>query len=258
MLEFVGPPLPMLPYLDGYVEAPEWDHALDIVPMAVAVPPPAWPHWQPDALRDEGLQNHLLRSLRHWSAFRPLQSERREAAQAALCKHLPEFIADVQALPNARLHLTDVPDEGVWPLAQALEARLSRFGRDVKGQGSCVLPSKTAHLLLPGFVPAYDLGVIVNTTMVNLVEDTDSMASYLCLCWWVLLRFREEGTLQQARNRVADHLMSDGVLRVLLPTDAILNHWLLRSLDSVVAEYTLIQMARTVGEEDDCLLRWSE
>jgi hypothetical protein len=136
--------------------------------------------------------------------------------------------------------------------------RLSRFGRDVKGQGSCVLPSKTAHLLLPGFVPAYDLGVIVNTTMANLVEDTDSMTSYLCLCWWVLRRFREEGMLQQARNRVADHLMSDWALRVLLPTDAILNHWLLGSLDSVVAEYTLIQMARTVGEEDDYLLGLSE
>jgi hypothetical protein len=126
---------------------------------------------QPDALRDEGLQNDLLRLLRHWSAFRPLRSKRREAAQAALCERLPEFIADVQALPNARLHLSDMPDDSIWPLAQTLEARLSRFGREVKGQGSCVLPSKTAHLLLPGFVPAYDIGVIVNSTMANLVKD---------------------------------------------------------------------------------------
>jgi hypothetical protein len=258
MFEFVGRPLPMLACLDGYIQAPEWDHALDIVPMAVAAPPPMWPHWQPDTLRDEGLQTHLLRALRHWSAFRPLGSERRTTAEAALCERLPEFIADVQALPNAQLHLSEVPDDDIWPLAQALEARLSRFGREVKGQGSCVLPSKTAHLLLPGFVPAYDIGVIVNTTMVNLIQDTNSMTGYLCLCWWVLRRFREEGTLQQARDRVADHLMSDWALRALLPTDAILNHWLLRSMDSVVAEYTLIQMARTVGAADDYLLQWAE
>jgi hypothetical protein len=94
----------MLAYLNGYVQAPEWDHALDIVPMAVAAPPPAWPHWQPDALRDEGLQNHLLRSLRHWSAFRPLQSAGRGAAEAALSEGLPQFISDVQTLPNARRH----------------------------------------------------------------------------------------------------------------------------------------------------------
>jgi hypothetical protein len=60
---------PMLSYLDGYVRAPEWDHALEIVPTAVAAPPCAWPLWRPDVLRDKGLQNHLLRSLRHWSAF---------------------------------------------------------------------------------------------------------------------------------------------------------------------------------------------
>lgn len=258
MFEFTGQPLPMLEYLGGYFENPEWDHALDIVPMAVAAPPAAWPLWQAEALQGEGLQNHLLRSLRHWSAFRPLQSERRAEAEAALCERLPEFIADVQALEHARLHLSEVPDGGIWPLAQALEARLSEFGQEVKGQGSCVLPSKTAHLLLPGFVPTYDIGVIVKTAMVNLVENTDSMTSYLCLCWWVLRRFREEGTLQQARDRVADHLMSDWALRVLLPTDAILRHWQLRSMDSVVAEYTLIQMARTVGAEDDFLLRWVE
>ena len=64
MFEFTGRPLSMLPCLDGYIQAPEWDHALDIVPMAVAAPPPAWPHWQPEALRDEGLQKHLLRALR--------------------------------------------------------------------------------------------------------------------------------------------------------------------------------------------------
>jgi hypothetical protein len=248
----------MLPCLDGYIQAPEWDHALEIVPIAVAAPPAGWPHWQPDALRDAGLQNHLLRALRHWSAFRPLESERRATAEAVLREQLPDFIADVQGLATAQLHLSAVQADGIRPLAQALEMRLSRFGREVKGQKSCVLPSKTAHLLLPGFVPAYDIGVIKNTTMVNLIEDKGSMANYLCLCWWVLQRFREEGTLQQARDRVAEHLLSDWAIRMLLPTDAILNHWLLRSMDSVVAEYTLVQMARTVGEEDDYLLRWAE
>lgn len=256
MFEFTGQPQEMMPYLVAYFDRPEWDHALEIVPFAVAAPPSAWPHWQAATLGDAGLLNHMIRSLRHWSAFRPLKSAGRATAEAALRERLPALIADVQALQYSRLHLSEVPGNGIWPLAQALEARLSRFGQDVKGQGSCVLPSKTAHLLLPGFVPAYDIGVIRNFAMSNLVRQTDSMTSYLCLCWWVLRRFVQEGTLQRARDRVADHLLSDWALRAMQPTDRVLNHWLLRSLDSVVAEYTLIGMARAVSVDDDYLLRW--
>jgi hypothetical protein len=167
-------------------------------------------------------------------------------------------MADIQGLPHTKLHLSDVLDDGIWPLAQALEARLSQFGREVKGQGSCVLPSRTAHLLLPGLVPAYDIGVVVKTTMANVVGRTDSMTSYLCLCWWALRRFRDEGTLQQARDRVVDHLTSDWALRAMLSPQVIQDHWLLRTMDSVVAEYVLIGMARTVGQDDEFLLRWAD
>jgi len=103
MYEFTAQPRPILPYLEAYFDGPEWDHAMEIVPLTVAVPPCAWLHWQPEDLCDEGLQNHLLRSLGHWSAFRPLQSKGRETSHNYLREHLPQFIADVQALPHARL-----------------------------------------------------------------------------------------------------------------------------------------------------------
>jgi hypothetical protein len=176
--------------------------------------------------------------------------------RAALVEHLPGYIADLQAMPGACLRLADIADDAIEQLAYGVEARMQRFGKAVKGQGSCVLPSKTGHLLLPGYLPAYDNEVAVNTTLYNIIARTSSMSSYMMICWEVLQRFRQEGTLQQARDSVARYLMSDWVLTVVRAQNPTQGHWLLRTMDSLVAEYTLIQMARMV--EDDYMLQWVE
>ncbi len=131
---------------------------------------------------------------------------------------------------------------------------MQRFGEAVKGQGSCVLPSRTGHLLLPSYLPAYDNEVAVNTTLYNIIARTSRMGSYMMICWWVLQRFRLEGTLQQARDSVARYLMSDWLLTVVCAQNPTQDHWLLQSMDTLVAEYSLIQMARMV--EGDYLLQW--
>jgi hypothetical protein len=252
MLEFIlTQPMPMLAYLEQYIENPWWDHAIDILPLVAAAPPQAWPLWTAEALQDEGLQKHLLRSLARWSAFR---GSSHTEAKAALVEQLPGYLADLQAMPGACPQLADVAEEAIERLAYAVEARMQKFGEDVKGQGSCVLPSKTAHLLLPGYLPAYDKEVAVNTTLYNLIASTSSMSGYLMICWWVLQQFRREGNLQQARDSVARYMLSDWLLTTVRAQAPAVDHWLLRSMDSLVAEYTLIQMARTV--EDDYLLRW--
>ncbi len=243
--------MPMLAYLEQYIGNPWWDHAIDIVPLVAAAPPQAWPLWTAEALQNTGLQNHLLRSLSRWSAFR---GSSHSEAKAALVEHLPSYLADLQAMQGACLRLSDVAEDAIERLACAVKARMQKFGEDVKGQGSCVLPSKTAHLLLPGYLPAYDKEVAVNTTLYNLIASTSSMNGYMMICWWVLQRFREEGTLQQARDCVARYMLSDWLLTTVRAQTPTADHWLLRSMDSLVAEYTLIQMARTV--EDDYLLRW--
>jgi hypothetical protein len=80
------------------------------------------------------------------------------------------------------------------------------------------------------------------------------MQSYLLMCWWALQRFRREGTLDEAREAVAGYMLSQPMPWTRLPRLA-QDHWLLRSMDSVVAECTLIQMARSL--EQRFLLRWA-
>jgi hypothetical protein len=254
MFEFIaGQPRPMLAYLAEYLSDPWWCHATDVVSMVAMSPPQAWPLWTVEGLRDERVLTHLIRSLNHWRAFRTGRPV--AGARDALRRHLVEFIADIQALPEARPCLSDVPEAGIRRFATALTARLRRFGLAVKGSESCVLPSKTAHLLLLGLVPTYDREVIRDRTLWWLAPRACDMQSYVLMCWWALQQFRREGTLDEARQAVAGYMLSQPMpLTQWLPRPAP-DHWLLRSMDSVVAEYTLIQMARSLDQR--FLLRWA-
>lgn len=254
MFEFVvGQPHPMLAYLEEYLADPWWCHATDVVPMVAMSPPQGWPLWTAEALHDERVLTHLIASLKHWRAFRTPRPV--ADMPGALRRNLAEFITDIQALSEARPCLSDVTEAGIWRFAAALTGRLRRFGLTVKGSESCVLPSKSAHFLLLGLVPAYDGEVIRDSTLWRLAPRACDMRSYILMCWWVLQQFQREGTLNEARGAVADYMLSQPMPWTRrLPRPAP-DHWLLRSMDSVVAEYTLIQMARSL--ERRFLLRWA-
>ncbi len=254
MLEFVlDQPRPMLAYLEEYLAAPYWcRQATDVVPMVAMSPPQAWPLWTAGTLRDERVLEHLIASLRRWRAFRT--SRPVADMQGAVRRDLAEFITDIQELPEARPCLSDIPEEGIRRFAAALTSRLRRFGLAVKGSESCVLPSKTAHFLLLGLVPPYDREVICDSTLWWLAPHACDMQSYILMSWWTLQRFRHEGTLDGAREAVAAYVLSQPMPWKWPLTRPTPNHWLLRSMDSVIAEYTLIQMARSL--EQRFLLRW--
>ncbi|HJZ58968.1 MAG TPA: hypothetical protein VKE74_28755 [Gemmataceae bacterium] len=66
----------------------------------------------------------------------------------------------------------------------------------------------------------------------------------MLMCWWVLQEFRQEGSLYETREAVAEHMLSQHVEWTSWLPRPDPDHWQLVSMDSVVAEYTLIQMAR--------------
>jgi hypothetical protein len=145
MFEFAeGQPRSMLEYLQEYLADPYWCHATDVVPMVAATPAEAWPLWTAQDLANEWVRSHLIRSRNHWRAFRKFNRAHVENPRAALRQRLAAFVADIRSIPEARLCLSDVPQDEIEALATALTARLRRFGMDVKGVDSCVLPSKTA------------------------------------------------------------------------------------------------------------------
>lgn len=255
MFAFVADqPQPMLAYLEQYLDDWHWCHATDVVPMVTMTPPESWPFWGEDELRSPHVQAHLIRSLNHWRAFRT-SVRRVDNPQAELRRHLPAFITDIQAIPEAQPYLSEVPESDIRPLAKALTARLRRFGMAVKGTDSCVLPSKAAHFALLGLVPAFDRQMICDNTLWWLAPRAQDMESYLLLCWWVLQQFRREETLEEARKAVAEYMMSRPMAWTMHLPRPLPGHWLLNAMDSVVAEYTLIQMARNV--EQRYLLRWA-
>src|SRR5438270_101503 len=103
-----------------------------------------------------------------WHAVRPglaLRARPVADAQGALRRHLAELITGIQSMPEARLCLSDVPEADICRFAAALTGQLRRFGLLVKESESCVLPSKAAHFLLLGLVPAYDGQVIRDNTL---------------------------------------------------------------------------------------------
>jgi hypothetical protein len=245
MFDFVGgQAMPMLAFLEQYLDRPQWCHATDVVPMVAMTPPEAWPLWDSDAIEDEVVQSHLIDSLNYWSAFRRPNTAVVADCYGAFSQNLTQFIMDIQALPGARLRLSEIPEAEIRGFAHQLTRRLLDFGLKVKGVHSCVLPSKTAHFFLLGLVPAYDQRVIRHTVLPRLARNCWDMQSYVVMSWWVLQQFVREGTLGQACAAVARYMMEEQMgWTYALPQPAP-NHWLLQSMDSVVAEYTLIQMAR--------------
>lgn len=255
MFEFVGgQPRPMLTYLQEYLADPWWwCQATHVVPMVAMSPPQAWPLWPAETLRDERVLAHLIAGLNRWHAFRTNHPP--TDMQGALRRNLVGFIADIQALPEARLCLSDVSETEIWRFATALTSRLHQFGLAVKGSESCVLPSKTAHFLLLGLVPPYDREIIRDRTLWWLAPRACDMRSYVLMSWWALQQYRSEATLNEARESVARYMLSQPMQWTGWRPRPTLDNWLLRSMDSVVAEYTLIQMARSL--EQRYLLRWT-
>jgi hypothetical protein len=100
-----------------------------------------------------------------------------------------------------------VPAAEVGPFAAAPAARRRGFGRVVKETESRVLPSKAAHFLLPGLVPAVDREVVQNGTLWRLAPRSRDTESDPVMCWWVLRQFRREGTLGGAREAVAAYML---------------------------------------------------
>jgi hypothetical protein len=199
-----------------------------------------------------GMHDHLVGSLRNWSAFRGVKRSF-EDIRKKLVTHLPKFIRDIQDLPGSRLFLSDVSSDEIESFANAVEALMRKFGHDVKGHESCVLPSKTAHMLLPTLVPAYD-NLVVGDAMRKILPRSSGMIRYLKTAWWVLRRFREEGTLQDARDLLADSMLKHWLVRTLRPQNPPAENPLAWSLDSVLAEYTIIQMGQPAGNRH--LLGW--
>jgi hypothetical protein len=251
MFEFTGRPLRMLACLEAYLADAYWCHASDLLEMVVRTPEESWPLWTEEQLRDDAVRRMLVRVLGRWGGFRNGLG----GQQAALRRELASFIADMQALPGSRLYLVDVPEAEIEDVVAAAADRLVRFALDVKGTDSPVLASKTAHLLLIPLMPAYDNLMIRSNVLPRLTRYGRDMQSYLRMCWWVLRQFRAEGTLEQARARVGAYLVDRcrGRGRALL--DAARDHWLLQALDTVIAEYSLIGMADSGG--DDYPLRWA-
>ncbi len=244
MFRFTAPlPMSLLDYLLDYLEEPEWCHAEQVGRMIVHAP-------ETEGVPDEqcvkatAVQNSVEHVLNRWTAYRNHDATEVEDPRGTLRQHLAPFILGIQDAPGFRLFLSDVPAEEILALAGAVRDRCFDFGSLVKGRYSGVLGSKTAHFFYPGLVPAYDQKVIRFTVLPRLAWGCSDMRSYVVLCWWIVQEYIREGSLQQARDTVAEFILERTEWMGLDP-----DHWLLRSLDSVIAEYTLIQMSRSAGDQ---------
>jgi hypothetical protein len=246
MFEFAHPQrMSMFELLQSYFEDFLWCHAKDVVPMVSTYPPPRWPLWGRDQIEEEDTICHVIYALGRWSAFRSSISTLTHAPSRAIRHRMADLVLGIQRLQGARLHLSDVHHREIGRFAEQLAILLRQFARDIKGTDSCVLTSKAAHFYLLGLIPAYDQRVIRNEVLPKLAWGCRSFENYVSMCWLVLQHFRLEGSLELARDAVADHMLSqhDEWTSLLPRSDP--ENWQLRSMDSVVAEYTLIQMART-------------
>jgi hypothetical protein len=243
MFQFTAPlPMRLIDHLLAYLEEPEWCHAEQMGRMIVHAPPA---RGVPDERRitATAVQNSVEHVLNRWTAYRNHDSAEVEDPRGILRRHVGPFILGFQDLPGFRLFLSDVPEGEILAFARTVRNRCFDFGALVKGRYSGVLGSKTAHFFYPGLVPAYDQKVIRFTVLPRLAWGCSDMRSYVVMCWWVLQQYIREGTLEEARDVVAEFVLDRTDWMGLAP-----NHWLLRSLDSVIAEYTLIQLSRTAGD----------
>jgi hypothetical protein len=250
MFEFAQPqPRAVVTYLDGYLARPAWNHAVHMMPLLAALDGRRrLPFWTARNLEPEVIQ-HLTWSLREWSAFRG--SDDFDATGTRLAKKLPGFLKKLQECAPAE-RLARVGESKLDGFVERVCVAFDGF-QAVKGVESYVLPSKAAHLMLPTLIPAYDVAVVVGEVLAYLLpmytRAGKSYATYMKLCWWVIQRLDGEGGLKKATALVRDHLLGTWLVRQLSPKRPRASSAILNSLDSTVAEYTLIAMARAVKEK---------
>ena len=183
-------------WLDAYFDEP-WGHELDLLPLMAA----RRQRWRPADLDPSSpVIRHLGWSLRRWSAFRN-GSVGVSVAQSRLATHVGRFVEDIGTIFPGRL--SEVPDDQLPSFARRLTERCLRFGKRVKGTASCVLPSKTAHLLLPELVPAYDNAEIKNEVLAKLIPGRrrgEPFEIYVKLAWSVIQELRERVALNRFRG----------------------------------------------------------
>lgn len=232
--------------VDLYVDEPEWFHGPYVVPLL------AWllrddPPW-PGSQIPEGCFNHLVWALRGWTAFRG--GGRLDDKVEKLREHLPLLITGVRTAIEATgaRRLADVPEHSLDPLADALDGMFARTAAVVKGNESFVLPSKTAHLLFPAMIPAYDREVVADRIMDSLLPPRMNgralYATWLKLCWWIIAQLRESTLLDAACEKVRDSLLDSWAVAVLDVGRPKRDAACAALLDSFVAEYALIGLQR--------------
>jgi hypothetical protein len=246
MFRWEGRSKPLVAYLDDYLADPQWVHGVHVVPLL------AWlvrgENFWPEEDVPEEVVKHLAWSLAAWSAFRG--GGRLEAKLGNFRNSLPQFVVQVRAAVVATGvgRLSDVPSEAIQRLADALELVFSGMANAVKQNESFVLPAKTAHLLFPSMVPAFDVEVVSQQVLDGMLParltDRRTFAMWLRLCSQVLAELKAERTLDEACRRVRDALMDDWSIRVLDPRAPERTDRLLPGLESFVAEYILIALSR--------------
>ena len=249
MFKWVGPREHPMEYLERYLAEPQWVHAAYVLPLV------AWQlrsghgiaeHEIPDRAAD-----HLIWSLRAWSAFRGSGSFEDKAARFRA--QLPKLVRGVAAAIG-KTHanrLADVGTPAVSQFAEDLERAFLAMARDVKENMSFVLPSKAAHLVFPSMIPAFDMEVVRDMVLEDLLPPRiayrKSFATWLRLCCCVLQEFKSDGTLAEAGRMVRDALLGDWAMEQLQPAHPPRTDAVLPLLDSFVAEYTLIGIQRAGG-----------
>jgi hypothetical protein len=243
------PAEPLVFYLEAYLSEPAWAHAVHVVPL-LAWLSKAWADgrgpWPPRNLPGGALK-HLQWCLRGWSAFRGAGGL--EEKIAAFEHHLPRFIDDLTGvLTGAGKYRLAKFDEGdLEGLGDACDGLFPAFSARVKGNARVVLPSKTAHLLFPSVIPAYDRAVVreevLDSLMPGRMRGRLLYRTYLRASWWILGQLEAESSLGRAGRRTLESLRGDWVIEVLEPSFP--SETALPLLDTFVSEYTLIGLARS-------------
>jgi hypothetical protein len=227
---------------------PQWGHSVHVVPL-LAWLSKAGP-LGPQGRIPKDVADHLFDALRNWSAFRGRGFLK--AKRARFHRYLPDLVDGVRRsirLTNETT-LADVDPCDIDKLSRSLRGAFKGFQRVKKGKKhSDVLPSKTAHLLFPSMIPAYDDYVVVKWVMKRKfphnIPGGASYANWIKVCNWVLRQLEDYGLLREARRLVLRQLIERTwaikILRPRLP-GALLGVGA-SMLDSFVAEYVLIGLA---------------
>lgn len=235
--------------IDAYLERPEWVHGPYVVPLL------AWlsrreSSWPDPSLPDEVFE-HLVWALRGWSAFRGGGSL--EDKVRKLRAHLPRFVNDARTCVQATgaHRLSDVPQAALGQFADGLHMVLNQAASNIKQNDSFVLPSKTAHLLFPAMVPAYDVEVVrnrvLNRTLPPRLKGRLGYEIWIKACWWVLTQLRQSGQLERECQKVRDSMLNSWSISILRAQDPRRDDCCAALLDSFVAEYALIGLERRGG-----------